>query len=208
MRPSPTPTATSVDLFCAAVLTQRRQRHSGEVADLAVQVRLVGVTGARRPRPPTSSSVVQQPRRRDGSAGCVAASPVRSRRRRAHWRCRVRLDQPTCARHVGRRQQPCPRLPVTWLSCGSDHGAVSFAGSSDAQHAVASSTNGRSCVAAESQVDQRNTRCCAAPTAGTPSSRGSTPGRNRRPTNGSPTARARRTRWCPARRPRRGRPSA
>ena len=43
---------------------------------------------------------------------------------------------------------------MTWLSSGSDHGAVSFAGSSDAS-AVASSTNVR-WRGTESEIDQRH----------------------------------------------------
>ena len=87
------------------VLTQRRERHSGEVTDLAVQVRLVGVTGGRRPRPPTT---LRRPTagRRGGIAGCAAASQARSRRRRRTGAAECGSTTRSRAPHRSRRRPP------------------------------------------------------------------------------------------------------
>ena len=102
-------------------------------------------------------------------------------RRSRPWPPR-RLDQPIW-RATSATAAPFSSRSVMSCSWRSDHGAVSFAGSSDAS-AVASSTNERSRMHLTPR-SVSGTRALRSSAAGTPSSRGSAPGRNRKPTNAS-----------------------
>ena len=115
----------------AGVLTQRRQRDAGQLA----RPRGAGAVGrrSRRGRPPRRREVRRPAAAvRAGSAGCGAASPGRSRRRRctAAAGC-VATSRPRSA--TSATVEPAARPSVTWLSSGSDHGAVSARGPSDSQ---------------------------------------------------------------------------
>ncbi len=123
---------------------------------------------------------------RAGIAGCGAASPGRSRRRRS-------TGAAACAASSRRHRRPLrrphrrPGVSVTLLSSGIDHGAVSARGSSDASSPASSvSECDRDGTGRRSASGTRSLRTSPA---GTPSSRGSAPGRNRKPTNGSPLRR-------------------
>ena len=122
-----------------AALTQRRERHTGEVTDFAVQVRLVGVAGRRRH---VRRRCCRRPRAgpRGGTAGCAAASQARSRRPRCTDAAACGSTTRRRVRHFGYGSAlPEARGDVAEAG-GSDHGAVSLAGSPEAR-AVASSTS-------------------------------------------------------------------
>ena len=168
-----------------------------------MQVRLVGIAGA------GGDVGIRADRRaaaevRGESAGCAAASQARSRRRRAHWRCSVRFDQPI-SRATSVTAAPAARLPVTWRSSASDHGAVSGRGSVGRQ--LGGQLGQRAALRKPHPQLASGTRSLRSSDAGTPSRRGSTPGRKRKPTNGSPLAGADRRRGVGSGNRRRGRPS-
>ena len=94
------------------VLTQRRERCSGEVTDLAVQVRLVGVAG-RRGHACRRRSVVQQPDR----APEPQDAPQRRRPVAEHGGALAlqRSARPPTSRATSATAAPFPRLSVMWL---------------------------------------------------------------------------------------------